>query len=186
MTGSWSLLRRAAIASAVLVLGVAPPALAASSAPRNAAPDPSPTPIPDPYPGIARTRPAPVHVVEPTRTLPVRPAPVTPAPVIRTPVTEPATVPQRTVVHHTVRVHHKTRPVHRVRHVVVRVPVAVTAPPPVRIRRPDPPAPSVGSWIFGSVVHTRTGVPDQAALAVALVVLLSGLFLARTARELAR
>jgi hypothetical protein len=55
----------------------------------------------------------------------------------------------------------------------------------VRIRRPEPPAPSLGDRIFGAVSDARR-VPAGAALAVALLVLLSGLFVARLAREAAR
>jgi len=57
--------------------------------------------------------------------------------------------------------------------------------PPVRVRRPEPPAPSLGDRMVGAVSHAPR-VPTGAALAVALLVLLSGLFLARVARETAR
>jgi hypothetical protein len=88
------------------------------------------------------------------------------------PVTQRGTPPVQRAVHRTV---------HRVsRHVAKK-----TAPAPVRIRRPEPPAPSLGARIFGAVSHAPR-VPAGAALAVALLVLLSGAFLARVAREAAR
>lgn len=152
-----TLLRPLAAASAVLALGSAPPALAASSSPATAVPDPSP----------GASSPAP----DPYPGVTTRPAivqrPIASAPVV--PVSTPRTAP---AVHRTV---------HRVRHHVT----TPASTPPVRIRRPEPPAPSLGDRIFGAVNHTPR-VPTGAALAVALLVLLSGLFLARVARETAR
>jgi hypothetical protein len=155
-----SLLRPIAAASAVLVLGSATPAFAAPSSPANAAPDPSPgasspAPTPDPFPGVT-----------------TRPAVVTPREVVTAPAVP--TLPRRTKrpVHHAVRAAHHTIAKH-----------AVT--PPARLRRPEPPAPSLGERIF-SVVKKAPHVPTGAALAVALLVLVSGAFLARVAREAAR
>ncbi|HEY2371872.1 MAG TPA: hypothetical protein VGH82_04935 [Gaiellaceae bacterium] len=153
------MLRPLAAASAVLALGSATPAFGASSSPANAAPDPSPgasSPAPDPYPGI-KTRP--VVVTRPVATSPFVP-----------PVTRRTAPP----VHHAV---HRVRIRH---HVTTHV-----SPPPARLRRPEPPAPSLGHRIFGAVSNAPR-VPTGAALAVALLVLLSGLFLARVAREAAR
>ena len=155
-----SLLRPVAAASAVLVLGSATPAFAASSSPANAGPDPSPgasspAPTPDPYPGVT-TRPA--VVLRPVVSAPVAPA----APRRRTPP-----------VHHAVRAAHHT------------IAKKHASPPPARLRRPEAPAPSLGDRIFGAV-RKAPRVPAGAALAVALLVLLSGLFLARVAREAAR
>jgi hypothetical protein len=97
---------------------------------------------------------------------------VVPRAVVSAPVAPVATRPTAPAVHRTVhRVHHRvsTRP----------------TPSPARIRRPEPPAPSLGDRIFGAVSHAPR-VPAGAALAVALLVLVSGLFLARVAREAAR
>lgn len=156
-----SLLRPIAAASAVLVLGWATPAFAAPSTPATAGPDPSPgvsspAAAPDPYPGVT------THVT------------VTPRPVVTAPV-----VPRRAVppVHHAVKAAH-----HTVAHQTVTKHV-VSAP--VRVRRPEAPAPSFGDRIFGVVKRTPR-VPTGAALAVALLVLVSGAFLARVAREAAR
>jgi hypothetical protein len=74
------------------------------------------------------------------------------------------------------------RTVHRVRR---HVKTHASPPPPARVRRPEPPAPSLGDRIFGAVINAPR-VPAGAALAVALLVLLSGVFLARVAREAAR
>ena len=152
-----SLLRPLAAASAVLVLGSASPALAASSSPATAGPDPSP----------GASSPAP----DPYRGVTTRPA-VVPRPVVPTPVV-PAT-PRRSTppVHHAVRGAHHT----------IKKQVSSQ---PLRVRRPEPPAASLGDQIFGALSHAPR-VPAGAALAVALVVLLSGLFLARVAREAAR
>jgi len=154
-----SLLRPVAAASAVLVLGWATPAFAASTSPATAGPDPSPgasspAPAPDPYPGIM-TRPA-----------------LVPRPVVTAPAVPAA--PRRTAppAHHAVRSAHHT----------IRKHVSL---PPARVRRPEPPAPSLGDRIFGVVSHAPR-VPTGAALAVGLLVLISGLFLARVAREAAR
>jgi hypothetical protein len=158
-----SLLRPIAATSAVLVLGLATPAFAATSSPANAVPDPSPgaaSPAPDPYPA-ATTRPAVVQ-------RPVYSAPVAPA------------APRRSAppVHHAVRAaDHTIR-----KHVSTSKHAAAT---PARIRRPEYPAPSLGGRIFGAVSNAPR-VPTGAALAVALLVLVSGLFLARVAREAAR
>jgi len=152
-----SLLRPLAAASAVLALGLAPPALAASSTPATAGPDPSPSapsPSPDPYPAAA-TRPV-----------------VVPRPVPSTPIAHAAPRRRTPPVQHAVRGAHHTVTKH-------------VSPPPARSRRPDPPAPSLGDRVFGAVSRAPR-VPTGAALAVALVVLLSGLFLARAAREMAR
>jgi hypothetical protein len=149
-----SLLRPIAAASAVLVLGSATPAFAASSSPATAGPDPSPgasSPAPDPYPGV-------------TPRVTVNPRPVVTAPV----------APRRV----TPRVHHAVKAAH---HTVTKRVVPLQA----RIRRPEPPAPSLGERIFG-VVKSAPRVPTGAALAVALLVLVSGAFLARVAREAAR
>jgi hypothetical protein len=151
-----SLLRPLAAASVVLALGSAAPALAASSSPATAAPDPSP--------GASSPTPDPYPGVA-SRSV------VVPRPLIGAPVTPVA--PRRTApaVHRTVhRVSHRVR-MH-------------ASPPPVRIRRPEAPAPRLGDRIFGAVSHAPR-VPAGAALAVALLVLLSGLFLARIARETA-
>jgi len=159
-----SLLRPLAAASAVLALGLAPPALAASSTPATAGPDPSPSapsPSPDPYPAAA-TRP----VVVP------RPVPSTPIAHAATPIAHAAPRRRTPPVQHAVRGAHHTVTKH-------------VSPPPARSRRPDPPAPSLGDRVFGAVSRAPR-VPTGAALAVALVVLLSGLFLARAAREMAR
>jgi len=153
-----SLLRPIAAASVFLALGSATPAFAASSSPANAGPDPSPgasAPAPDPYPGVT-TRPA----VVPRR--PVVSAPAAPAAPRKSP-------PQ---VQHAVRAAH---------HTITKQ----ASSSQVRIRRPEPPAPSLGERIFG-VVRDAPRVPAGAALAVALLVLLSGVFLARVAREAAR
>jgi hypothetical protein len=170
VTGCTSLLRPIAATSAVLALGWAPPAYAASSLPATVGPDPSPSgasPAPDPYPGAVRPR-----FTQPVVTRAPAPAqPITPAPVYR-----PASV-----------VPPKPRAVHRHRAPVVRHrAVAVQTQPVHRARRPEPPAPRLGARVFGTAVRDATRVPAAAALAVALLVLLSGLFLARTARELAR
>lgn len=157
-----SLLRPIAAASVVLALGWATPAFAASSSPATAGPDPSPgasspAPAPDPYPGVT------THVA------------VTPRPV----VTAPVPAPRRTTrpVHHAVKAaHHTVKKQTVTKHVV---------PPPARVRRPEPPASSLGDRIFG-VVKSAPRVPTGAALAVALLVLVSGAFLARVAREAAR
>jgi hypothetical protein len=152
-----SLLRPIAAASAVLVLGSATPAFAASSSPATAGPDPSPgasspAPTPDPYPGVT------THVA------------LAPRPVVTAPVA--ATRRPTTPAHHAVRAAHHTV----TKHVV---------PLPARMRRPEPPAPSLGNRIFGAVKNAPR-VPTGAALAVALLVLVSGAFLARVAREAAR
>ena len=159
-----SLLRPIAAASAVLVLGWATPAFAAPSSPANAGPDPSPgasspAAAPDPYPGVTTT-----HIA------------VAPPPVVAAPV-----VPRRTTppVHHAVKAaHHAVKAAH---HTVAKHAV----PAPARARRPEPPAASLGDRIFGVVKRTPR-VPTGAALAVALLVLVSGAFLARVAREAAR
>lgn len=153
-----SLLRPLAAASVVLTLGSATPAFAASSSPATAGPDPSPgasSPAPDPYPGLRS-----------------RPVIAVPRPVVSAPVVPAA--PRRTTppVHHAVRAAH-----HTITKKVSR--------PPARVRRPEPPAPSLGDRIFGAVSHAPR-VPAGAALAVALLVLVSGFFLARVAREAAR
>ena len=152
-----SLLRPLAAASVVLALGWVTPALAASSSPATAGPDPSPgasAPTPDPYPGVT-TRPAVVQ-------RPVVSAPTVPA------------APRRT----TLPVHHAVRGAH---HTITKQ----VSRPAARVRRPEPPAPSLGDRIFSAVRNTPR-VPAGAALAVALLVLLSGVFLARVAREAAR
>jgi hypothetical protein len=154
-----SLLRPLAAASAVLVLGWATPAFGASSSPATAGPDPSPgasSPGPDPYPGVT-TRP--VIVARPVVSAPVVPA-----------------APRRSSppVHHAVRAAH---------HTIVKHTAPVSTP--ARMRRPEPPAASLGDRIFGAVSKAPR-VPAGAALAVALLVLVSGLFLARVAREAAR
>jgi hypothetical protein len=95
---------------------------------------------------------------------PVFSAPVAPAAPRRRRAVPPA--------HHAVRAAHHSITKH-----------AVT--PPDRVRRPEPPAPSLGDRIFGAVTHAPR-VPTGAALAVALLVLVSGAFLARVAREAAR
>jgi hypothetical protein len=155
-----ALLRPLATASVVLALGSATPALAAPSSPATAVPDPSPgasSPTPDPYPGVTTRH----EVVVPRRVVsPPSVAPVVPR--------RAAPTVHRAV--HRVRRHHAT---------------TSTTPPPVRVRRPEPPAPSLGDRIFGAVSHAPR-VPAGAALAVALLVLLSGVFLARVAREAAR
>jgi hypothetical protein len=159
-----SLLRPIAAASAVLVLGSATPALAATSSPANAGPDPSPgaaSPAPDPYPA-ATTR-----------------AAVVPRPVYSAPVESAPRRRSATPVRHAVRAAHHTITKHR---------ASTTKPastPPARMRRPEPPAPSLGDRIFGAV-RDAPRVPTGAALAVALLVLVSGLFLAGVAREAAR
>jgi hypothetical protein len=151
-----SLLRPIAAASAVLVLGSATPAFAGSSSPATAGPDPSP--------GASSPAPAP----DPYPGITTRPA-VVQRPVVSTPV-----VPRRTTppVHHAVKAAHHTVTKHVIQ-------------PTARIRRPEPPAPSLGNRIF-SVVKNAPRVPTGAALAVALLVLVSGAFLARVAREAAR
>jgi hypothetical protein len=97
---------------------------------------------------------------------------VTPRPVVTAPVvpTRRATPPVR----HAVKA---------ARHRVVKKHVTTTTP--ARVRRPEPPAASLGDRIFGVVKRTPR-VPTGAALAVALLVLVSGAFLARVAREAAR
>ena len=152
-----SLLRPIAAASVVLVLGSATPALAASSSPATAGPDPSP----------GASAPAP----DPYSGVTTRPA-VAPRPVVSAPFTPP--VPRRASPT-------EQRTVHHVRHHAA----THASPPPARARRPEPPAPSLGGRIFG-VVSDAPRVPAGAALAVALLVLLSGVFLARVAREAAR
>jgi hypothetical protein len=167
VTGCLSLLRPIAATSAVLALGWASPAFGASSLPATVGPDPSPngaSPAPDPYPGGVRPRVArPVVTRAPAPTQPVAPAPVyRPTPVTRTAVHR----------HRVAITHHRA--------------ASAQTQPVRRARRPEPPAPKLGAWVFGTAVREATRVPAAAALAVALLVLLSGLFLARTARELAR
>jgi hypothetical protein len=152
-----SLLRPFAAASVALALGSATPAFAASSSPATAGPDPSP----------GASSPAP----DPFPSVSTRPVVVS-RPVLSAPVAPAAPRRSTPAVHHAVRGAHHT--------------IAKQASPsPVRIRRPDPPAPSLGDRIFG-VVSRAPRVPAGAALAVAVLVLLSGTFLARVAREAAR
>jgi len=152
-----SLLRPLAAASAVLALGSATPAFAAGSSPANAGPDPSP----------GASSPAP----DPYPGVATRP-PIVPRPVVHAPVAPASPRRAPAPAHHAVRA---------ARHTITKH----VAPPPARIRRPEPPAPSLGDRIFG-VVRMAPRVPAGAALAVALLVLLSGLFVARAAREAAR
>jgi hypothetical protein len=152
-----SLLRPLAAASVVLALGSATPALAGSSSPATAAPDPSP--------GASSPAPDPYPGITPRPT--IVPRPVVPVHVV------PAPLPRSTPpVHHAVRGAH---------HTITKL----VSPAPVRVRRPEPPAPSLGARIFAAVSDAPR-VPAGAALAVALLVLVSGLFLARVAREAAR
>lgn len=152
-----SLLRPLAAASVVLALGSATPAFAASTSPANAQPDPSP--------GASSPLPDPYPGVT---TRPV----VIPRPAVSAPVVPAEPQWSTPPVHHAVRAAHHTIRKH-------------ASPPPARIRRPEPPAPSLGDRLFAAV-STAPRVPTGAALAVALLVLVSGLFLARAAREVAR
>jgi hypothetical protein len=152
-----SLLRPFAAASVALALGSASPAFAASSSPANAGPDPSPGAASPTPDAYPGITSRPVVVPRPRVSAPVVPA----APRRRTPP-----------VHHAVRGAH---------HTIAKQATSL----PLRLRRPDPPAPSLGDRIFGAVSHAPR-VPTGAALAVALLVLVSGLFLARVAREAAR
>src|SRR5262249_47710644 len=144
-----SLLRPIAAASAVLALGSATPAFAGSSSPATAGPDPSP--------GVSSPAP------DPYPGAPTRPT-VVPRPVFSTPAAPPAGRRSPPPVRHAVRGAHHTITKH-------------AAPPPARIRRPEPPAPSLGDRIFGAVSKAPR-VPAGAALVVALLVLLSGVFVA--------
>jgi hypothetical protein len=152
-----SLLRPFAAASVALALGWAPPAFAATSSPATAAPDPSP----------GTTSPAP----DPYPGITAHPV-VVPRPVLSRPVAPAAPRRSAPPVHHAVRAAHHTIAKH-------------ASSTSLRVRRPEPPAPSIGDRVFGVVSHAP-GVPTGAALAVALLVLISGLFLARVAREAAR
>lgn len=133
-----------------------------SATPAFAASSSPATATPDPSPGASSPAP------DPYRAATTRIA-VVPHPVISTPVAPAAPRYTAPVVHHAVH-----------RHVTTH-----TAPPPVRVRRPEPPAPSLGERVFGAVSKAPR-VPTGAALAVALLVLVSGFFLARVAREAAR
>lgn len=166
-TGYSSLLRPIVTTSAAVALGTAAPALAATAVPAGASPDPSPAPsapAPDPYPAPAhRSRP----IEQPL------PPPATPsAPAV--PGREPA-APRRAVhvVRHAHRRPRRPRP-------------AVTARTPVGARRPELPPLPTGSYVFRAVAAAERQVPAGAALAVALLVLVSGMLLARTARTVAR